>query len=870
MSAPIERLTAALADRYRIERELGAGGMATVYLAEDLKHKRRVALKVLKPELAAVLGAERFVQEITTTAALQHPHILPLFDSGTADGFLFYVMPFIDGETLRAKLDRETQLGVDEAVRLTTDVADALHYAHEQGVIHRDIKPENILLHKGRPMVADFGIALALSAAAGGRMTETGLSLGTPHYMSPEQATAEKEINGRSDVYSLATVLYEMLAGNPPHVGASAQQIIMKIITEQPQPVTVLRKSVPTNVAAAVAKALEKLPADRFASANAFSDALNDPHFRTVGSTPAPRELSAMRPRRTTALIALVAALGGLALGVVWNQDRARTEAPTVRFDLAGGANFRIRGGGTHAFAISTDGRTIAFAADSGAGDQLWVRTIDDAQPRMLPGTEGAGNPSISPDSKWVAYVVSNHIIRKVSVAGGAPTTVITLDGITAALEWGSNDDILFELARVGIMRVGVNSGKVDTLARAGAVNGETNLRLPLVLRDAGLILFSSVRGDDPPRIGAIPIEGGGRTLDIEGVAPLGMIDGHLIYTWKAGALMAVPVNGGITRANGSPLELAERVARTQFGMPAVLSANGTLVYQVAGTSESRLAVLAPAGRRLPLSDRARDFGAARFSPDGRRLAVTIRDGNVGAHEIWVVDLASGAQRRVTRSGAAALVDWTRDGAEVVYLRSGALWTQVVDGGGDPRRLAGVDSAVLEASMMPDRRSVIVTGGRGDVMRVWVDGTQHTDTIVQAWQGGSQLRAFAVRVSPDGKWIAFVDRNGRQVYVTPPVAGAAVQVSDEFADVPVWDRNSNRLYYHTNAGVVAVDLQTSPTIEVRKRSKVTSIAAGARLQDVSRQDGSMLTLERAAEGAKVRVVVNWADDVRRALRAAGR
>jgi serine/threonine-protein kinase len=248
-----ERLAAALADRYRLDRELGQGGMATVYLAEDLKHKRKVALKVLKPELAAVLGADRFVQEITTTAALQHPHILPLFDSGEADGFLYYVMPFIQGETLRAKLDRDTQLGIDEAVRLSTAVADALDYAHRQGVIHRDIKPANILLHEGRPMVADFGIALAVSAAAGGRMTETGLSLGTPRYMSPEQATADKEITARSDIYSLGSVPYEMLAGSPPHVGASAQQIIMKIVTEEATPVTRLRKAVPHNVASVVA-----------------------------------------------------------------------------------------------------------------------------------------------------------------------------------------------------------------------------------------------------------------------------------------------------------------------------------------------------------------------------------------------------------------------------------------------------------------------------------------------------------------------------------------------------------------------------------------------------------------------------------------
>src|SRR5207248_4740961 len=188
-------------------------------------------------ELAAVLGADRFVVEIKTTAALQHPHILPLFDSGTADGFLYYVMPFIDGETLRAKLDRETQLSVEESLKIATNVADALDYAHRHGVIHRDIKPENILLHDGRPMVADFGIALAVSAAAGGRMTETGLSLGTPHYMSPEQATAQKDITARADVYSLGSVLYEMLTGQPPHTGASAQQIIMQIIAEPAEPV---------------------------------------------------------------------------------------------------------------------------------------------------------------------------------------------------------------------------------------------------------------------------------------------------------------------------------------------------------------------------------------------------------------------------------------------------------------------------------------------------------------------------------------------------------------------------------------------------------------------------------------------------------
>src|SRR5256886_4553016 len=219
MSDPLERLGAALAEHYAIERQIGAGGMATVYLARDLKHDRAVALKVLRPELAAVLGIERFLSEIRVTAHLQHPHILPLFDSGQAGGLVYYVMPLVEGESLRQRLEREKQLPIDEAVSLTANVAAALDYAHRHGVIHRDIKPENILFQDGQAVVAGFRIALALSAAAGSRLTETGLSLGTPQYMSPEQATGDRLIDSRSDIYSLASVLYELLAGEPPHTG---------------------------------------------------------------------------------------------------------------------------------------------------------------------------------------------------------------------------------------------------------------------------------------------------------------------------------------------------------------------------------------------------------------------------------------------------------------------------------------------------------------------------------------------------------------------------------------------------------------------------------------------------------------------------
>ena len=267
-------LASALSGRYEIDREIGRGGMATVYLARDLRHERPVAVKLLYPELGAVLGAERFLSEIRVTANLQHPNLLPLFDSGEANGLLFYVMPYVEGESLRARLDREKQLPIDDAVRIAAAIAGALDYAHRHGVIHRDLKPENVLLHDGQPLVADFGIALAVSNAGGARVTQTGLSLGTPQYMSPEQATGDRAIDSRTDIYSLGALTYEMLSGEPPHSGASAQAIIARLMTEEPRPLTSTRRNVPPHVDAAVRHALEKLPADRFATAKKFADAL--------------------------------------------------------------------------------------------------------------------------------------------------------------------------------------------------------------------------------------------------------------------------------------------------------------------------------------------------------------------------------------------------------------------------------------------------------------------------------------------------------------------------------------------------------------------------------------------------------------------
>ena len=312
-----QRLGAALEGRYRIERELGAGGMATVYLAEDLKHQRKVAIKVLKPELAAALGAERFLREIATTANLRHPHILPLYDSGEASGSLFYVMPLVEGESLRDRLARDKQLPIDEALAIAREVADALGYAHSRGIIHRDIKPENILLEGGHAVVADFGIARAVSAAGAERLTRTGMSIGTPMYMSPEQAAGDPDLDGRSDLYSLGCVLYEMLGGQPPFTGPTAEAVARQHLITEAAPVTNLRPTVPPEVAGALARILAKNPADRFNPAAQFVQALAT---TTVAATSRPPSAAARRsPVRLLPIAAGVLAV----IAAAWFGGRA-------------------------------------------------------------------------------------------------------------------------------------------------------------------------------------------------------------------------------------------------------------------------------------------------------------------------------------------------------------------------------------------------------------------------------------------------------------------------------------------------------------------------------------------------------------------
>ena len=443
----VTRLNAALEGRYRIERELGEGGMATVYLAKDLKHNRNVALKVLKPELAAVVGAERFLAEIETTANLQHPHILPLFDSGEADRFLFYVMPHVEGESLRQRIDREKQLPVDEAVQITTAVAQALQHAHDRGVIHRDIKPANILMQDGQPVVSDFGIALAVGAAGGSRLTETGLSVGTPFYMSPEQATGDQQVGPPSDTYALAAVLYEMLTGEPPYMGTTAQAVLGKIIQGAPVSVTQIRKSVPTNVGAAIRRALEKLPADRFTGAQEFAKALADRGFRH-GEEALAGIAGSVRPwTRMTVILAAVAGLfapSTVALG--WSLLRPEPPQPMSRQVLSteGWAGMSVEFGLYGA--IAPDGSSMILPVGSGSSLQLALKMRGSTEITPITGTEGGRTVVYSPDAQWIAYTVETDLFKR-PLVGGAPVrlAVDADDARNPTLAWLDDGTILYE-----------------------------------------------------------------------------------------------------------------------------------------------------------------------------------------------------------------------------------------------------------------------------------------------------------------------------------------------------------------------------------------------------------------------------------------
>ncbi|HET7023629.1 MAG TPA: protein kinase, partial [Gemmatimonadales bacterium] len=740
-------------------------------------------------------------------------------------------MPFIDGETLRAKLDRETQLGVDEAVKLTVAIADALDYAHRHGVIHRDIKPENILLHDGRPMVADFGIALALSAAAGGRMTETGMSLGTPHYMSPEQATAEKELTGRSDIYSLGSVLYEMLTGQPPHLGGSAQQIIMKIIAEPVQPVTALRRSVPPNVAAAVSKAVEKLPADRFATAADFAHALTDTGFSTA--TIGAAATSVHPPVRRSALLAYV--LAALALvAAAWGWLRQGPAPLVVRYSMGISDGQGMRQGvlGDN-IAISPDGKRIVYLGPGADGGQLWVRERDQLDATPLAGTNGAINPSFSPDGKRIVFAAGgSYTIKVVSVDGTPPISIATPGaGSGGGTAWGRNGWIYFD-APPGLSRIRADGGTPEVVTPLDSTAGDIGQAWPDILPNGKGMIYRTRRNLDAQSFTLVAYDFRTHTRHQLGTGLLAryVAPGYLVILHADGTVLAAPFDEGKLEITGPAVPLFDGVMTKTFGSADIaISRSGTLVYvpgsagTTGGTVELVTVTRAGVISSLdpPFSYNPSSNGSVSLSPDGRRVAIDVM-GTSGS-DVWVKMLHGGAFSRITFDSVGAhRPSWSPDGRYVVYSESStggmsvAVFRQKADGSAPPERLLRFQGQLGSSSISPDGTRLLLAAIWGTTRGLFTAELGH-DTVPVPLLTGSEIGPDGA-LSPDGRWLAYTSsESGRfEVYVRPfpNTTSGHWQVSTGGGQAPRWSHNGRELFFEAVPNdLMAATVTPGPTFD---------------------------------------------------------
>ena len=822
----LTRLTTALTDRYRIERELGAGGMATVYLAQDLKHDRKVAVKVLRPELAAVIGAERFLSEIKTTANLQHPHILPLFDSGAADSFLFYVMPFIEGESLRERLTREKQLPIADAVRIATEIAGALDYAHRHNVIHRDIKPENILLHDGRALVADFGIALAASKAGGSRMTETGMSLGTPTYMSPEQAMGEREITARSDVYALGCVLYEMLTGDPPFTGSTAQAIVARVLTETPRPITAQRRTIPPHVESAVLTALEKLPADRFASAAQFAQALGDPSFAAPGAraaAPARRGARAMVPRRWLGVALAANLLLIAAAALLWRRgapDTATSRQSVMLWHyqlpqpLEPGAPFVASQA-----AIAPDGSSIVYSDSTAGGVRLMRKLRDAADATPIAGTEGAVSPFFSPDGKWIGYVTLDGKVRKVPVSGGGSVTLaLDATGDYKAAAWLDDQTIVYVDRRSWFTRISADGGTRSANVHTRPANATMATLSPLP--GSRGFLFTYCNGNCAVQSDVYVYDlaqDSARVLVPQAAGGWYSPTGHLLYTGRDGGLYAAAFDLGrlVTRSGAIPV--IDGVEPTRFAV----SPSGVVVYSIdpATREPADLVWVTRDGRVAPVDSSWRGpFEYPALSPDGTALAVSLRGKTT---DLWI-RRANGTRQKVIADGVANWrASWMPDGKALTFIsiRSAdsadaeSVYRVQADGSGKAEEILRHRYGIWETEVSRDGRWLVFRSdekeGDGNVYARRLGGDTTLVPLVT-----DPSNAYQIALSPDGRWLAWCSNESgveNEIYVASfPDMGSKRLVSRGGGIEPRWSRNGRELFFKSGGQLMSVPVPPGP------------------------------------------------------------
>ncbi len=835
--------------------------MATVYLAHDLKHDRDVAIKVLHPDLGAALGGERFLSEIRTTARLQHPHILQLLDSGDADGLLYYVMPLVTGETLRARLERERQLPIPEAVRITCEVASALDYAHRQNVIHRDIKPENILLHDGSALVADFGIALAVQSAGGARMTQTGLSLGTPQYMSPEQAMGEKVIDARSDVYALGAMAYEMLSGEPPFSGPTVQAIVSKVLSTEAATLTSLRRSVPRHVAAAVHAALEKLPADRFDSAHAFAEALRDERFTHAASglVDASQSRTAMPGSRA----ARRALLGGTALAVLglasatwaWRRGAAIVPQPSLELML----DVEGTQADLNKFAVSPDGTTFAFAADQG----IYVRTGEQRTWRLL--TKDAANDglSFSPDGRWLIYVW-NGLLRKIAISGGTALALIPGDSLQAnRAQWSEDGSIVFEsTARLYVIPPGGGAPRV--------LRNSQGAQSPRPLPDGSGVLY-------------VDQSHGSKLMlyDYASDSAIALIDdasegqyvntGHIVFGHAAGGLFAVPFDLKRRKVTGVAVPMIADMRSNGTLSPFAIARNGTLVFRAGLESESRLLLREVSGKLDTLPLKSLSISYARFSPDGGKLAVTIGSTRGTDRRTAIYDLVLGSFTDLPFKGGAHAPVWSPDGRQIAFSAelNGSdaedLFVQAIDGSGEPKRLVRIPGDQHAGAWPTDTVLAFESGQVSDLLLI---NPLSKDSLPHPYLSAPWGEA-GVRVSPDGRFAAYTSfESGIPEIVVRqfPVPRGQWKISASGGQHPRWSSDGRTVFYQglgATGNIHAVHVRLDSALTVLSREVVMSVPGLGPAWDVDWRSRRMVVSQSVTSAStRIIVIANWTDRLR--------
>ena len=858
MSQRLEAFWRTLAHRYEPLRSLGSGRRSVVWHAEDLRHGREVAVKLLSPELTAALGTDRFLKEIELTARLHHPGIVPLFDSGEAAGLLYYVMPYLDGESLRDRLNRERQLPLADALELTSDVAEALAFAHEKGVVHRDIKPENILLDDGRALVADFGIALAMETAGEERITQTGFSPGTPHYMSPEQAGGAAELDGRSDLYALACVTYEMLAGRPPFVAASVPTVVSKIMTEDPEPLGVYRKTVPSHVEWALDVALEKLPADRFQSVSDFAAALNGEAVPGVSRSILPGPAARASRKWVTALAAgVVGLLAGAGLTWTWMGSAVPEPEPT-RLTLT--PPVPITGGGGRPVTVSADGRCLAYTTDR----RLYLHCLDAFEPRLVELSEDAYNPVFSPDGQWIAFQNNAFEGFKVRIAGGPPTKICdcgwagaiwTPDGRIVYSQWGGG----------GLWTIPEDGGEPARFTAVDVSAGEVNHAWPALLPD-GRVAFT-IEGMDGTSI-AVADAGGGswREVHPEGVLSGYMPSGHLVYG-RQDRVWALPFDPERTEATQEPFPVFDLPTEANY-LPVALAPDGTLAFVThEGPRREELVLLAPDGSVTPVVE-GPTFKRPRISPDGSRIAYSAGRGE--AMDLWVHDRARDTSTRLTRGGANIAPVWSPEGTEIVFSHREPgpdtrfqLFRVRAEGGTPAEPMASSHRSWYPHSWGPDGRGLAIYDedpARTDVLMVSLDG--EAESMILAGGPGDQ---YAPAISPDGRWMAYVsDESGHpEVYVLSIREGRRAIVSSGGGESPAWDADGRTLYFRRGPKMMAVTMSEEtgrpgrPEALLELPFIIANLGGRGREYDVT-SDGRFLFSRAAGAGAEtIQVVLHW-------------